>query len=111
MSRWPTLAGLACIIAVTHAWAQEPSSVPPNSGKPHAARAKAVKSAAMNAASFGDISFSDPYAPPVGSRRLKSSEFPEPERASPVYPQGGFSLSAGRDFPNGPMTGGLKFRF
>jgi hypothetical protein len=108
MSRLPTIAGLACMIALGHAWAQESS---PNSTKPHTAKVKTVKHPVAEAASLGDISFSDPYAPPVGSRRAKSLEFPAPERTSPVYPQGGFSISAGRDSSNGPMTGGLKFRF
>jgi hypothetical protein len=111
MRRWPALAGLACVLAITQAWADEVSSVPQNSAKPHHTRAKIVKSAALRAASFGDISFSDPYAPPVGSGKLKSAEFPAPERAPPVDPQGGFSITAGRDAPGAPMTGGLKFRF
>jgi hypothetical protein len=96
---------------LTQAWAQEPSSVPQSSAKPHTVKAKAVKSAASNAASLNDISFSDPYAAPVGSRKLKGAGFPAPERAPPVEPQGGFSVTAGREAPGAPMTGGLKFRF
>ena len=111
MRRWLTVAGLACLVVLTQAWAQELSSIPPNSAKPHAAKARMVKSAALKAGTLGDISFSDPYAPPVGSGKVKGPEFPAPERAPPVDPQGGFSITAGRDSAGGPMTGGLKIRF
>lgn len=52
----------------------------------------------------------DPYGSPVRGQRT-AAQFP-PIRSHPlVEPQGGFSLRAGRDNPNEPMTGGLKFRF
>ena len=111
MSPWLTLAGLACLVASAQAGAQDLSPVPPNLAKAHVAKAKPVKAAAFKAARFGDVSFSDPYAPPVGSGQLKSAEFPAPERARPPVPEGGFSLKAGRDSPDAPFTGGLKFRF
>lgn len=111
MRRWPTIAGLACVLALTQARAGEMSSASQSSAKPHGAKAKIVKSAALKAAGLGDIPFSDPYAPPVGSGKVKSAEFPLPERSLPADAQGGFSLTAGRDSPGAPMTGGLKFRF
>ena len=109
MRQWLTLGGFACILASTQVWANEASSVRQNSAKPHQTRAKMVKSVA--AASLGDIPFSDPYAPPVGSGKVKSAEFPLPERTLPAAAQGGFSIRAGREAPDAPMTGGLKFRF
>jgi hypothetical protein len=111
MRRWLTLAGLACLVASTQAWAEELSSVPPSSAKPYAAKAKRVKPAALKAERLGDISFSDPYAAPVGSGKVKGAEFPATERAPPADPQDGFSFTAGRDAPDAPFTGGLKFRF
>ena len=111
MRRWPTLAGTACVLAFTQAWANEVSSLPQNAAKPHQVRSKPVKSAALRAEVLGDISFSDPYAPPVGARKVKGAAFLLPERAMPADPKGGFSISVGRDAPGEPMTGGLKFRF
>jgi hypothetical protein len=111
MSRWPTLAGLACLLALTQAWASELSSVRQNPAKPRQTRAKIVKSAPLRAANLGDISFSDPYAPPFGSGKVKGGDFPLPERTLPAEDEGGFSIRAGRDGPGAPMTGGLKFRF
>jgi hypothetical protein len=117
MRRWPTLAGLVCLLAVTQASAQEAASVPENPVKPHRMKAKVAKPDAWRAASLGDIPFSDPYAPPVGSGKrigsgkAKGTEFLAPVRALPSEPQGGFTIRAGRDSPDAPMTGGLMFRF
>ena len=111
MRPWLTLAGLTCLVAVTQAAAEDLSPVPLNSPKPHAAKTKPVKAAAFKAAGAGDIPFSDPYAPPVGSGKLKGAVFAAPERARPSVPEGGFSFTAGRDSPDAPFTGGLKFRF
>jgi hypothetical protein len=123
MKRWPTLAGLACLLAVTQASAQETKSVPETSAKPHRMKAKVDKPDSWRSASLGDIPFSDPYAPPVGSGKRngsgkgngsskgKGAEFPVPERTLPAEPQGGFTIKAGRDSPDAPMTGGLMFRF
>ena len=111
MRSWLTFVGLGCLVALTQAAAEDLSPVPLNSAKAHAPKAKPVKAAAFKPARFGDISFSDPYAPPVGAGQFKSAEFPAPERARPAVPEGGFSLKAGRDSPDAPFTGGLKFRF
>jgi hypothetical protein len=40
-----------------------------------------------------------------------AAQFPPIRSHPPVEPQGGFSIRAGRDNPDEPMTGGLKFRF
>ena len=111
MRRWPTLAGTACVLAFTQAMANEVSLAPQTSAKPHQVKAKPVRSADLSAESLGDISFSDPYAPPVGGRKAKGAAFLLPERAMPADPQGGFSISVGREAPGEPMTGGFKFRF
>jgi len=111
MRPWLILAGLTCLVAVTQAGAEDVSPVPLSPAKPHAAKTKPVKAAAYKFAGPGDIPFSDPYAPPVGSGKLKGAEFPVPERARAPVPEGGFSFTAGRDSPDAPFTGGLKFRF
>ena len=110
MRLWPTLAGLACLLALTQA-AAEDVTVAPQTTAPHRAKAKAAKPAPLKSASLGDIPFSDPYAPPAGSGKPKSTQFSLPERALPTDPQGGFSLHAGKDSPDAPMRGGLMFRF
>jgi hypothetical protein len=111
MMRLPTYTGLACLLALTQASAQEVSIVERSSVKPHESKAHSVKSAAAKTASLGDIQFSDPYAPPVGPSKGKRVGLPAPERSVPTDPQGGFSIRAGRDSPDAPMTGGLVFRF
>src|SRR5271165_3622811 len=111
MRRWPTLAGLIGLLALTQASAEEAVSVPQNFAKQHRTRVKIVRPAASKAEGLGDISFSNPYAPPVGSGKVQSAGFQLPERAAPTDPKGGFSLTAGRDSPDAPMEGGLKFRF
>jgi hypothetical protein len=110
MRRWPTLAGLACLLAVTEVAAQD-VTVAPQTSAPHRAKAKSAKPTPLKSASLGEIPFSDPYAPPIGSGKVKSAGFPLPERTLPVEPQGGFSLHAGKDAPDAPMRGGLMFRF
>jgi hypothetical protein len=102
--------GLACVFAWTLVWAQEASSPQLSAPKPHAAKTKPVKSAAAKTAGLG-IQFSDPYGPPAGAGIAKSGDFPTQQRAPAVEPQGGLSLGIGRDSPDGPFTGGLKFRF
>jgi hypothetical protein len=112
MRRWPAVAGLACLLASTQAWAEQVSVVPQNSVKTHrAAKAKTVNPASLKSASLGQIPFSDPYTPLVGSGKGKSADFSLPERTLPAEPQGGFSLHAGKDAPDAPMRGGLMFRF
>ncbi len=61
-------------------------------------------------ASNGGISFSDPYGPPVGAPKTVIAQFP-PMRTDPTVDQGGLSFSAGRESPDAPFTGGIKFRF
>jgi hypothetical protein len=102
---------LACLIALTQVSAHEATSAPQNPADPHRAKAKIAKSVDLKAARLGDIPFSDPYAAPVGSGKAKGASFQLPDRAVPAEPQGGFTIKAGRDSPDAPMTGGLMFRF
>jgi len=111
MRRWPTLAGLGCLVAVTQVLANGATSAQQNPADPHRAKVKAVKSVDLKAARLGDIPFSDPYAAPVGSGKAKGASFQLPDRTLPAEPQGGFTIRAGRDSPDAPMTGGLMFRF
>ena len=57
------------------------------------------------------IKFSNPYAPPIGTKKAAIVRFPARLRDEPVQPQGGVSITAGRDAPDEPMTGGLKLSF
>ena len=57
------------------------------------------------------MNFSDPYAPPVGTQKAAIARFPTVPTEVPVDPQGSFSLTAGRNSPDAPFTGGVKFRF
>jgi hypothetical protein len=111
MRRRPTLAVLGCLLAVTQVLANGATSAPQNSADPRRARAKIVKSVDLKATRLGDVPFSDPYAAPVGSGKAKGASFQLPDRALPTEPQGGFTIKAGRDSPDAPMTGGLMFRF
>jgi hypothetical protein len=110
MTMRPALSGLACLLALAQATAKELPATAPSPGKPHVVRAKAVKAASLKAASLG-VPISDPYAPPLGSGKPKSADFLRLETSPPVEPKGGFTLKAGRDSPDAPMTGGLMFRF
>ena len=110
MMRRPTVAGLACLVALSQAAAQDSTTVA-RSAKPHQPKATSAKSALAKTASLGLLPISDPYAPPVGSARVKNVGLPQPEREVPSDPQGGFTIRAGRDSPDAPMTGGLMFRF
>ncbi len=78
----------------------------------HTAKATTVQAVASNSDSLGDIRFSDPYAPPVGAHKATTAQFPavQPEAHSAAQ-GGGFSLTAGRDSPDAPFTGGFQFRF
>ncbi|RBP12187.1 hypothetical protein DFR50_11416 [Roseiarcus fermentans] len=109
MRRRPALAGLACLLALTQASAKEVLTAPRNPVKPHATRAKTA--GAPRPAGLAAISFSDPYGSPVGVSKGKGAGFPPSETTVPVQPQGGFTIKAGRDSPDAPMTGGLMFRF
>jgi hypothetical protein len=102
--------GLACAVAGT-AEAESPSVAQWKPARPHAAKTTTLKAAATKSGSLGDIQFSDPYAPPVGAGKTTIAQFPAIRTDPPVAPQGGLSLTAGRDSPDAPFTGGLKFRF
>ena len=70
------------------------------------------KLAPSRASGLSSIKFSDPYAPPVGAGKKAAAQFPTAESEEPSgSPQGGFSLTAGREAPDAPFTGGLKLRF
>ena len=77
----------------------------------HTAKATTVQAAVSKSEGLGDIRFSDPYAPPVGAHTGTASQFPAVQSEQHAASQGGFSLTAGRDSPDAPFTGGLKFRF
>ena len=103
--------GLTCASVGTVA-AQSSSVAQSKLVRPHAAKAKTVQTAASNSDSLGDIRFSDPYAPPVGAHTGTASQFPAIQSEGHAAAQnGGFSLTAGRESPDAPFTGGLKFRF
>jgi len=96
MTQRPALAGFACLLALAQASANELTVVGQTPAKAHATRAKAVKATPVRAASLG--------VP-------KSDDFLRLATSPPVEPKGGFTIKAGRDSPNEPMTGGLMFRF
>jgi hypothetical protein len=102
--------GLVYAVAGT-AEAEGPSVAPSKPARPHAAKTTTFKAAATKSEGLGDIQFSDPYAPPVGVQKTTIARFPAIPTAPPVAPQGGMSFTAGRDSPDAPFTGGLKFRF
>jgi hypothetical protein len=102
------LVGLVCSATVTQA-----QNLPAERSKPvrlHAPKT-ATAQAAANSDTLTGISFSDPYAPPVGVRKTDVARFPAVRSSAPVEPKGGFSLTAGKDSPDAPFTGGLKIRF
>ena len=107
-----------CLIAVGLVYAaagtaeaQSLSVAQSKPARPHAPKTTTFKAAATKSEGIGDIPFSDPYAPPVGVRKTTIARFPAIPTAPPVAPQGGVSFTAGRDSPDAPFTGGLKFRF
>jgi hypothetical protein len=102
---------LAGAVAWTEASAQSQSTNVPKSTK-HAAKFKMIDPIASKTASLGEIQFSDPYAPPVGVHKTAVTPFPTRQTEEPHDPQGGgMSFTAGKDAPDAPFTGGLKFRF
>ncbi len=103
-----TLVSVVCVVAGT-AGAETLSAARSKTVRAHAAKTATV-AVASKSASDSDIRFSDPYAPPVGVRKLAITRFPPPETNAPAD-QGGMSFTAGRDSPDAPFTGGLKFRF
>ena len=97
----------SCLIAVglvyTVAGAAEAQSL--SVSRPHAAKRSTHEAAVSKSASLG------PYETSGPGWKAMSAQF-SPVRTNPaVDSQTGFSLTAGRDFPDAPFTGGLKLRF
>ena len=101
--------GLLCSVAATKA--ESPSVAHPKPARMHEVKATTVKVGASDSNSLAAVNFSDPYAPPMGAKKAAVARFPTVSTKAPVDPQGGFSLTAGRESPDAPFTGGLKFRF
>ena len=101
--------GLLCCAAAANA---EDSTVAHSKPvRAHAIKATTAKVTASNTG-LSSVGFSDPYAPPVGAQKATNPRFPTLQTRAPADPQGGgFSLTAGRDSPDAPFTGGFKFRF
>ena len=96
--------GLLCSVAATKAESPQPA-------RAHPVKTMTVKVVALNRGGLASVNFSDPYAPPVGTQKAAIARFPAIPAEAPVDPQAGFSLTAGRDSPDAPFTGGVKFRF
>jgi hypothetical protein len=96
--------GLLCSVAETKAESPKPA-------RAHPLKAMTVKVVTSNRGGLAGVNFSDPYAPPVGTQKAAIARFPTIPAEAPVAPQAGFSLTAGRDSPDAPFTGGVKFRF
>jgi hypothetical protein len=96
--------GLLCSVAATKAESPKPV-------RAHPVKAMTVKVVASNKGGLAGVNFSDPYAPPVGTLKTAIARFPVVPKEATVDPQDGFSLTAGRDSPDAPFTGGVKFRF
>jgi hypothetical protein len=96
--------GLLCSVAATKAESAKPT-------RAHPVKAMTVKVVASNRGGLAGVNFSNPYAPPVGTQKAAIARFPTVPTETPVGPHGGFSLTAGRDSPDAPFTGGVKFRF
>jgi hypothetical protein len=105
-----TIVGLICAVVGT-AEAESLSVAQSKTARPHVVKTTKLKVADSKSASLGDIHFSDPYAPPVGVQKTAIAPFLPIRADRPIEPQGGISLTAGRETPDAPFTGGLKFRF
>jgi len=104
------LVGLGLLCSAAAANAEDSTVAHSKAVRAHAIKATTVKVAASNGLS--GVNFSDPYAPPVGAQKAPVPRFPTLRSEAPANPPGGgFSLTAGRDSPDAPFTGGLKFRF
>jgi hypothetical protein len=105
---WLTIVCLS-VVAWTQASAESLSSDPPKTPRVHAAKAKHLT--ASKAASLdNEIRFSDPYAPPEGTTVVRKSGLPGYSYPVPKEPQGGLSISMGKD-GGGHTTGGLSWGF
>jgi hypothetical protein len=105
------LVGLGLLYYAAAAKAEDSTIAHSKPVRAHPVKATAVKVSASNTG-LSSVGFSDPYAPPVGAQKATAPRFQTLETRAPANPQGGgFSLTAGRDSPDAPFTGGLKFRF
>ena len=105
------LVGLGLLCSAAAANAEDLAVAHSKAAPAHAIKAATVKVTASNSGISG-VNFSDPYAPPVGAQKVPVPRFPTLRTEAPANPPGGgFSLTAGRDSPDAPFTGGLKFRF
>ena len=105
------LVGLGLLNSVAATKAEGPTVARSKPARMVALNAATVRVVASNSGSLAGVKFSDPYAPPVGTQNAAIARFPTVLTKAPVDPQGGFSLTAGRDSPDAPFTGGIKFRF
>ena len=103
---------IACLSAVawTQASAESLSSDPPKTPKAHAAKTKHVAAVSKAASLNNEIRFSDPYAPPEGTTIVKKSGLPGYSYPVPKDPQGGLSITMGKD-GGGHTNGGLSWGF
>ncbi len=97
--------GLVCLVA----GAAEAESL--SVSRPHAAKRSTHEAALPRTASIGGHRSSDPNVSAGPAWKAMSEQFSPDRKNPPVGPQGGFSLTAGRDSPDAPFTGGLKLRF
>jgi hypothetical protein len=103
---------IACLSAVawTQASAETLSSDSSKTPRPHATKAKHSAAVSKAASLNNEIRFSDPYAPPEGTTIVKKSGLPGYSYPIPKEPQGGLSISMGKD-GGGHTTGGLSWGF
>jgi hypothetical protein len=127
-----SLIGAMCVVASIEAAADDLPATQPNSAPPPpAAKSKIAKPPATGGQGLGDIQFSNPYAPPVGAGQATGANFPAAQRATPVDPKSGMSLTYkwhannepvdpywhvrsneyGPDGPGSTFLGGLKLGF
>jgi hypothetical protein len=100
-----------CVIGVVYAVAGTAAAETVTGPRPHPAKKPTVEAGVPKAAGVTGIGLSDAYGSPVPAAKTMIARFSAIRPKPPVDPQGGFSLSVGRDSPDAPFTGGLKFRF
>ena len=103
---------IACLSAVawTQASAETLSSDQAKTHRPHATKVKHLASVSRATSLNNEIRFSDPYAPPEGTTIVKKSGLPGYSYPVPKDPQGGLSISMGKD-GGGHTTGGFGWSF
>ena len=99
------------VVALVYAFAGAAEAGGSSASRPHAAKRSTLEAAGSKSASPGGVRFSDPNEAPGHAWKTMSAQFSPTRAAPPVDAQGGFSLTAGRDLPDAPFTGGLKLRF